>query len=41
MRGWRIELEGETEGLVWRSAAEIRGNYSVPTALRAYLKQLD
>ena len=41
MRGWRIELEGESEGLVWRSAAEIRGSYSVPTALKAYLKQLD
>ena len=41
MRGWRIELEGETEGLVWRSAAEIRGSYSIPTALRAYQKILD
>ncbi len=41
MTGYRIALGEAAEGLVWRSAAEIRGAYSVPTALKAYLKQLD
>ena len=41
MTGFRVELKREAEGLVWRSAAEIREAYSIPTALRAYQKQLD
>ena len=41
MTGFRVELKREAEGLVWRSAAEIREAYSIPTALRAYQKKLD
>ncbi len=41
MRGYMLELPAETEGLVWESAGEIRGRYSIPTALRAYLRQID
>ena len=40
MRGWRIELKEELPGLVWESAAAIRARYSVPTALKAYLAQI-
>ena len=41
MRGWRIELKEELPGLVWESAAAIRAHYSVPTALKAYLAQIE
>ena len=40
MQGWRIELKEELPGLVWESAAAIRARYSVPTALKAYLAQI-
>ena len=41
MQGWRIELKEELPGLVWESAAAIRARYSVPTALKAYLQQIE
>ena len=41
MTGYRIALSREIEGLVWRTAAEIRGAYSIPTALKAYQKLID
>ena len=41
MRGWRIELSEELCGLVWESAEAIRARYSVPTALKAYLQQIE
>ena len=41
MQGWRIELKEELPGLVWESAAAIRARYSVPTALKAYLAQIE
>ena len=41
MQGWRIELPEELPGLVWESAAAIRARYSVPTALKAYLQQIE
>ena len=41
MQGWRIELPEELPGLVWESAEAIRTRYSVPTALKAYLQQIE
>ena len=41
MQGWRIELKEELPGVVWESAAAIRARYSVPTALKAYLAQIE
>ena len=38
MQGWRIELPAELPGLVWETAEEICARYSVPTALKAYMK---
>ena len=38
MQGWRIELPAELPGFVWETAEEIRARYSVPTALKAYMK---
>ena len=40
MTGFRVELPREPEGYVWADAGEIRSRYSVPTALKYYLKQL-
>ncbi len=38
MRGWRIELPRELPGFVWETSEGIRARYSVPTALKTYLK---
>ena len=40
MTGFRIQLPRELEDYVWADAEEIRSRYSVPTALKYYLKQL-
>ena len=40
MTGYALELETEAEGFLWKTAAEIRGEYSIPTALKAYLKKI-
>ena len=40
MRGYLIELPRELPDLVWEEAETIRSKYSIPTALRFYLKQL-
>ena len=40
MTGYALELESETPSLTWKTAGEIRGDYSVPTALKAYLKKI-
>ncbi|MBR0041195.1 MAG: A/G-specific adenine glycosylase [Oscillospiraceae bacterium] len=40
MRGFIIDLPRELPGYVWESPAEIRRSYSVPTALKKYLKLL-
>ncbi len=40
MQGWRIELPAELPGFVWETAEEIRARYSVPTALKAYMKAI-
>ena len=40
MTGWRVELPEEAPGYVWETAETIRTSYSVPTALKYYLKQL-
>ena len=40
MRGFLIELPEELPGLVWEEAGTIRAAYSVPTALKYYLKRL-
>ena len=40
MTGWRVELPEEAPGYVWETAETIRTAYSVPTALKYYLKQL-
>ena len=40
MRGYRVELPNELPGFVWEDAAVIREKYSIPTALRYYLKRL-
>ncbi len=40
MRGFSIELPSELPELVWADPAAIRAEYSVPTALKAYLKRL-
>ena len=41
MTGWKLELSSECPGFVWESAAAIRESYSVPTAFRYYLKQME
>jgi A/G-specific adenine glycosylase len=41
MEGWLLELPEEFPGFVWESAAAIRARYSVPTALKAYLAQIE
>ena len=40
MTGYLLELETEAGGLTWKTAGEIRGDYSIPTALKAYLKKI-
>ena len=40
MTGYRVELPAELPGCVWAEPEEIRERFSVPTALRFYLKQL-
>ncbi len=40
MRGWRVELETELPGLLWKTPAEIRVDCPIPTALRYYQKKL-
>ena len=35
-----LQKETEAEGFLWKTAAEIRGEYSIPTALKAYLKKI-
>lgn len=40
MRGWRLELPAELPGFVWENAEAIREHYSVPTALKAYLREI-
>ena len=40
MRGWRVELETELPGLLWKTPAEIRVDCPSPTALRYYQKKL-
>ncbi len=40
MRGFILELPSELPGFVWADAASILADYSVPTALKYYLKQL-
>ena len=40
MTGYLLELETEAEGLTWETAGLIRGDYSIPTALKAYLKKI-
>ena len=40
MRGFLIELPCELPALVWADAETIRAEYSVPTALKYYLKHL-
>ena len=41
MRAYRIELAEEVPGLVWETAGAIRERYSFPTALKAYLRQIE
>ncbi len=38
MRGFLLELPEELPGLVWATAEELRAGYSIPTALKAYLR---
>ena len=40
MRGFEIELPCELPDLVWEDAETIRASYSVPTALKYFLKRL-
>ncbi len=40
LTGYLLELAEEAPGLVWKSAREIREDFSVPTAFRAYLKMI-
>ena len=40
MRGFSLELPSPLPDLVWEDAEAIRGSYSVPTALKAYLSEL-
>ena len=40
MTGYLLELETEAAGLTWKTAEEIRRDYSIPTALKAYLKKI-
>ncbi len=40
MRGFLIELPQETADLIWEHPETIRAGYSVPTALKSYLKLL-
>ena len=40
MRGFLIELPTELPQFLWEDAESIRAKYSVPTALRAFLKRL-
>ena len=40
MVGYRVQLQSPLPGFVWADAAEIRSGYALPTALRAYQKQL-
>ena len=41
MEGWRLDLQKPLPGLTWETAAEIRARYSIPTALKAYLVQIE
>ena len=41
MEGFLIELPRETEGFVWEPPEAIRARYSFPTALKAYLRQIE
>ena len=38
MRGWLLELPEALPGFVWETAESIRARYSVPTAMKAYMK---
>jgi len=40
MTGWRVRCDREAEGLVWKTAAEIRKSYAIPAAFRAYTQLL-
>ncbi len=40
MRGFALELPEELPGFLWADAETIRAEYSVPTALKYYLKRL-
>ena len=40
MHGWRMELERELAGFLWKTPAEIRRDCPIPTALRYYEKKL-
>ena len=40
MQGYLVELPQELPGYVWEDAPTIRAAYSVPTALKAFLKRL-
>ena len=40
MRGFLVELPSELPGFVWETAETIRRDYSVPTALKFFLKLL-
>ena len=41
MTGYALTLEEELPGLVWKTAADIRRDCPIPTALRYYLKKLN
>ncbi len=41
MEGYRIKVEGEAPNLLFLSPQEIKGKYSIPSAFRFYLKQID
>ena len=40
MTGFLAEVEKEIPSLTWKTAREIREEYSIPTALKAYLKKI-
>ena len=41
MTGYILPLKAEITGLVWESAEQLRASYSIPTALKAYLKKIE
>ncbi len=41
MTGWAVELPAELDDCVWETGSAIRARYSFPTALKAYLEQIE